>query len=85
MSMLRISRKLILAAMLVTVVGIGSVNNAQAEACCYWKTVTVYVAVTKSYTYYVTRYDHCGHPYEIARTGYKTVNVPVLKKVKVCY
>ena len=45
---------------------------------------------TVAYKKYVTRYDHCGHPYTACVTEYKQVTayvkkvVPVRKYVKVC-
>ena len=50
-----------------------------------WKNVTVYVTVEKPYTDYVVRYDHCGKPYAAKVTRYKSVRVPVQKRVKVWY
>lgn len=62
---------------------------ARASDChaprCYWKTVTVYVSVTKPCTHYVVKYDHCGKAFHAKRVTYKTVQVPVEKKVRVCY
>jgi hypothetical protein len=46
--------------------------------------VTVYVPKTVAYTSYVTYYDHCGQPYQVAKTCYKTIQVPVQKRVLVC-
>lgn len=52
---------------------------------CYWKTVTVYVSVTKPCTHYIVEYDHCGKAFIAKQITYKTVQVPVEKKVRVCY
>ena len=63
--------------------------SGAATACdtvCY---KSVYVTTYESYqvpcTTYVTLYDHCGRPYQAARTYYKTVSVPVQKLVTVAY
>jgi hypothetical protein len=51
---------------------------------CHYETVTVYVRKTVAYTRLVTVYDSCGHPCQVARTCYRTVQVPVRKCVLVC-
>jgi hypothetical protein len=51
---------------------------------CHYETVTVYVPRTVAYTRLVTLYDECGRPYQAARTCYRTVQVPVQKRVLVC-
>jgi len=62
-------------------------GNANATDChtpkYIVKTVTVYVDVEQSYTAHVTRYDHCGTPYQVRVTRHKTVSVPVVKQVRV--
>src|SRR5262245_58027240 len=51
--------------------------------------VTTYECVTtweikcEPYTKTVTKYDHCGKPYQVAETYYREVKVPVVKKVAV--
>ena len=61
----------------------------QASDChqpqCVWKTVTVYESVTKPFVSYVTKYDHCGKPFQVKVVSYKTIQVPVQKLIKVCY
>jgi hypothetical protein len=52
---------------------------------CVYKSVTVYETVRKPYEYVVTKHDHCGKPYHVTRTGWKTVQVPVTVRVKVLY
>ncbi|MEO2018060.1 MAG: hypothetical protein ABGZ53_27220 [Fuerstiella sp.] len=63
--------------------------TASAGSChaprCYYKTVTVYEYVRTPCIHYVTRYDHCGHPYRARLVTWKTVQVPVTKRVRVCY
>ncbi|MDA1054526.1 MAG: hypothetical protein O3C40_29175 [Planctomycetota bacterium] len=52
---------------------------------CYWRTVTVYVALQQPCVDYVVRYDHCGQPYLSKVVTYKTIQIPVRKQLKVCY
>ena len=62
--------------------------TALAGSCqttCYYKTVVTYVEVEKPYVAYVTKYDHCGKPYLAKAIRYKTYQVPVETRVKVCY
>ena len=68
---------------------LGSSNAAAGDHChvpqyCY-KTVTVYETVRKPYEYTVIKYDHCGDPYAVTLTGWKTVKVPVTKRIRVQY
>ena len=51
----------------------------------YYKNVTVYESVRQPYEYSVVKYDHCGDPYVVTRTAWKTVQVPVTVRVKVQY
>jgi hypothetical protein len=62
----------------------GSDDGAYCASACHYETVTVYVSKTVAYTKCVTLYDHCGRPYQVARTCYRTVQVPVQKCVLVC-
>lgn len=50
-----------------------------------YKMVTVYETVRKPYDYVVKKYDHCGKPYHVTRTGWKNVRIPVVRKIKVQY
>jgi hypothetical protein len=58
--------------------------GARCAPACHYETVTVYVPKTICYTKYVTLYDHCGRPYQAARTCYRTIQVPVQKCALVC-
>jgi len=58
--------------------------GAGCAPACHYETVTVYVPKTVAYTKLVTVYDSCGHPCQVARTCYRTVQVPVRKCVLVC-
>lgn len=60
-------------------------SSSACDTRCYWKTVTVYVEQQQEYVHYVTKYDHCGKPYPVEVVSYRTVRVPVQKRVKVCY
>lgn len=51
----------------------------------YWKTITTYESVRKEYIDYVTKYDHCGHPYQVQVVRYEYIQVPVTSRVKVYY
>ena len=59
------------------------VASAGDYACYTWKPVTVYVTKEVPYTVYVTKYDHCGYPYQVQVTKVKYVQVAVTKYVKV--
>jgi hypothetical protein len=68
-------------------IGAGGVGASEPPACCAYKVVTCYKTVTvledrtEAYTRVVTLYDRCGNPYEVERTCYRTVEVPVKKVV----
>ena len=92
--MFRSIRKLFAAAAVATVLvgvsatanaGSGCHSNSYQPPTCYYKTVTVWETVKKPYIHYVTKYDHCGQPYRVRTTTWKTVSVPVTKRVKVCH
>lgn len=51
----------------------------------FWKTITTYETVKKQYIDYVTKYDHCGHPYQVEVVRYEYVQVPVTRQVRVAY
>lgn len=51
----------------------------------HYKNVTVYESVRRPYEYTVVKYDHCGKPYHVIRTGWKTVQVPVTVHVNMPY
>jgi hypothetical protein len=58
--------------------------EAGCAPACHYETVTVCIPKTVAYTRYVTLFDHCGYPYQVARTCYRTIQVPVQKCVLVC-
>jgi hypothetical protein len=82
-----LSRRAVLA---VAVLAVGLARAEASDYCpprCAYKTVTYYKCLvvleerTEAYTKYVTRYDHCGCPYQAAVTCYRKVQVPVKKYV----
>jgi len=84
-------RQIVATSLLGITAGFGGSAPARAGNCggyCqptyHYTYVTVYVPKTVSYTSYITRYDHCGRPYQVAKTCYKTIQVPVQKRVLVC-
>ena len=72
----------------VALLGVGGANRPSASACerpcCVYRWVTIYEGRSVPYTVCVTRYDHCGHAYQVQLTRYRRVEVPVKKLVKVC-
>jgi hypothetical protein len=58
--------------------------GAYCAPTCHYSIITVYVPKTVAYTKLVTYYDHCGRPYQVAKTCYRTIQVPVQKRVLVC-
>jgi hypothetical protein len=52
---------------------------------CHYETVIDYEIQTRSIVEWVTKYDHCGHPYRAKIVRYITVKVPVERLVKVCH
>ena len=70
-------------------VGLTFSSTASAGDCyvprCVYKPVTTWEIVQKPCVEYVTRYTHCGKPYQVEVVTYHAVKVPVTKLVKVCY
>ncbi len=52
---------------------------------CYYKTVITYEYQTQPVVEWVTKYDHCGKPYQEKVVRHITVKVPVKHVVKVCH
>ncbi|MBW3599682.1 MAG: hypothetical protein KY475_20730 [Planctomycetes bacterium] len=85
-------QKVLFAGLMVLGLGAGS---AQAGGYgygyddCYhdvqYRKVVTYVCREVPYTRCITLYDHCGHPYTVHKTFYKTVHVPVVKYVAYGY
>ena len=82
-------RTLVATAALAGAAMIGTSTASAGDYChapqYYYKTVTVYETVRKPYEYSVVKYDHCGDAYLVTLTGWKTVQVPVTKRVLVRY
>lgn len=72
------------------IAGLGFVSNsAQAgyghEPHCEFKKVVTYVTKVVPVTKQVTVYDNYGYARVLDKTFHKTIQVPVVKWVKVCY
>jgi hypothetical protein len=81
-------RRLLVAGVVALGMSFGMSSTADAGGYChvggcYYKQVVVYETRLVPYTYHVTLYDHCGYPYQVQQTAYKTVAYPVVKLVKV--
>lgn len=72
--------------------GLGAGTAPAGDYCpprCHYEWVTRYECVvtyetrTVPYTKVVTCYDHCGRPYQVTKTCYREVQVPVKKMVPV--
>jgi hypothetical protein len=68
--------------------GIALFAGARAEAgdycpppCGHYETVLVTRCVDVPYTRVVTLYDHCGRPYQVEKSGVRTVEVTLRKRV----
>ena len=93
-------RSLVAAGIVLGATALGSVQSAEAGGYGYdnyghggysyqpqytWKTITLYKTIQKPYVDYVTKYDHCGKPYQVEIVRYETVQIPYTKRVKVYY
>jgi hypothetical protein len=75
------------AALAVTGLGLGT-SGVQASDCnCAptyrYEWVQCYETRQVAYTVCETRYDHCGRPYQVEVTRYRTERVPVWRQVRV--
>ncbi len=67
----------------------GWMGAGQATACDrpysppVYQTVTVWEQRVEAYSTWVTRYDHCGRAYRAEVIRYRTVSVPVIRRVRV--
>ncbi|MCR9201348.1 MAG: hypothetical protein NXI04_22115 [Planctomycetaceae bacterium] len=75
----------VLAGMLVIAAPTVSAGDSCHAPCYYYKTITVYKTVKKPYRYSYTKYSQCGQRYTAWATGWKTVKVPVYKRVRVSH
>ncbi len=82
-------RTLVASVALTSLILMGSSTASAGDYChaprYYYKNATVYESVRTPYEYRVVKYDHCGDPYVVTRTAWKTVQVPVTMRVKVQY
>lgn len=65
----------------------GSRSAVASDLCspvCRYAWATKYVDREVAYTKIVVLHDHCGRPYEVARTCFATVSVPVRVRVLIC-
>ena len=46
-----------------------------------YKTLIEYKTEQEAYTRYVTEYDHCDKPYQVLKTFYRDIQVPVKKVI----
>ena len=51
---------------------------------CHYEWVVCYETRQVPYTQCITLYDHCGYPYQVTKTFWRTIQVPVKKQVLVC-
>lgn len=88
MNRLNLLKKIVCGTLIAGAIGFVGTSSASADHCpprCYYKTVVCYEYETQPVVDWVTKYDHCGRPYEVKVVDYVTVKVPVKKLVKVCY
>ena len=48
-----------------------------------YRTVMAWESQVEAYPVWVTKYDHCGRAYRAEVTRYRTVSVPVTRRVRV--
>ena len=48
-----------------------------------YKTIIVYKYKSVPYRKKLIRYDHCGEPYVVWKTYWRTVKIPVYKKIRI--
>lgn len=88
MNRLNLLKKVFCGTLIAGAIGFVGTSTASAghyPSHCYYKTVVSYEYQTQPVVDWVTKYDHCGRPYEVKVVSYITVKVPVKKLVKVCY
>lgn len=52
---------------------------------CIWKVITIYEKVEKPVVHWVLRYDRAGNPYHEKVVSHETIQVPVTRRIKICY
>ncbi|MFM7058602.1 MAG: hypothetical protein ACKO2P_16935 [Planctomycetota bacterium] len=82
---LRVLRGCVLPMALAAVLSASGASAAMGgdHRVCGYRTITVCEYVRKPVCVTVTRYDHCGRPYHVEVTEYRTVKVYVTKRVPV--
>ncbi len=77
----------LLCAAALTVTGFGLTGTSVNASDCYptYRYEWVLCHETRQVAYAVceTRYDHCGRPYQVEVTRYRTAQVPVWRQVRV--
>lgn len=82
--MLVLIQRIVLAVAMTLSVAAAGGQAAQAGDCgFYYQRVVTYVCERVPYEVCLTKYDHCGQPYHVYVTRYRTVETPVVKLVKV--
>jgi hypothetical protein len=76
-----------LCAAALTVTGLALTETSVNASDCYptyrYERVLCYETRQVAYTVCETRYDHCGRPYQVEVTRYRTEQVPVWRQVRV--
>ena len=71
------------------VLALGLMGASQSHACDradappVYRTVMAWESQVEAYPVWVTKYDHCGRAYRAEVTRYRTVSVPVIRRVRV--
>ena len=89
-NMTNMKKALVLAVLtgVFAVSGISSVSAShgyQPQQHYRYQQVITYQLQKKYRTHYITRYVHCGKPYQVKTVRCYTIKVPVTRWVKVCY
>lgn len=81
----QIAGMLFLMGMVVVTSPAATADGPCSDQRVYYKSVTVYETVRQPREYRVVRYDHCGTPSVTTVTVWKSVRVPVTRRVAVHY
>lgn len=65
--------------------GLGLATAQACEPCCRYQKTIVWESRSQPVVSYCSVYDHCGHPQRVPHVDYRTVQVPVVRLVKVCH
>lgn len=80
-------RNLLAAALLAGILLTAEAASASdwAPPRCTWQTVVSYRTVERPVVHWVTRYSDCGRAYRVRVVTTEYIEVPVTRRVKVCY